>query len=70
MSDITITITREVSETLKDELKRAARKIIIGAVSAAAIKIVSKELSDKWDEFRQKRKEEKETEEPTEEEPP
>lgn len=70
MSDITITITREVSETLKEELKRAARKIIIGAVSAAAIKIVSKELSDKWDEFRQKRKEEKETEEPTEEEPP
>ena len=69
MSDITITITREVSETLKDELKRAARKIIIGAVSAAAIKIVSKELSDKWDEMKQKRKE-KELEEVTEEEPP
>lgn len=70
MSDITITITREVSETLKDELKRAARKIIIGAVSAAAIKIVSNELSNKWDEFKQKRKEEKELEEATEEEPP
>ena len=69
MSDITITITREVSETLKDELKRAARKIIIGAVSAAAIKIVSKELSDKWDKMKQKRKE-KELEEVTEEEPP
>lgn len=70
MSDITITITREVSETLKDELKKAARKIIIGAISAATIKIVSNELSNKWDEFKQKRKEEKELEEATEEEPP
>lgn len=70
MSDITITITREVSESLKDMLKKAAKQIAIGAAVYATERIIGKALVEKWDEMKAKLKEEKELEEATEEEPP